>query len=147
MPVSIDEALTADDRAACLAIRDDVFCREQGVSPEVERDGRDDLCRHYLAQDDRTPVGTARVRPVEGGDVKLERIAVLRAHRHKSIGSALVRRALHDAVMSGRRSALLHAQSGTEGFYEALGFARDGDEFLEAGIRHVLMRQDLVRGP
>jgi predicted GNAT family N-acyltransferase len=39
--VEIAEALTEADRDACLALRLEVFCGEQGVSEAEERDGRD----------------------------------------------------------------------------------------------------------
>ncbi len=140
---TILEALEADDRAACFAIRVEVFCGEQKVARDIELDGLDDLCRHYLARRGDLPVGTARSRPLDGGIVKLERIAVLRPYRGRGIGRALTERALSDARKDGYAAAVLHSQTHAEPFYEKLGFRREGGEFEDAGIPHVRMAMTL----
>ena len=143
MPITILEALEAGDRTACFAIRVEVFCGEQKVARDVELDGLDDLCRHYLARRGDLAVGTARSRPLDGGAVKLERIAVLKPYRGRDIGRALTERALSDARKDGYAAAVLHAQTQAGQFYEKLGFRREGGEFEEAGIPHVRMAMTL----
>lgn len=140
--VSIVE--TATQRAACHAIRREVFCTEQGVDPALEFDGLDDACRHFLACDGGRPVGTARSRTVAPGIVKLERIAVLRADRGHNVGRRLVETALEAAVADGHATATMNAQTYAGPFYEKLGFNRDGAEFQEAGIPHVRMTRPLA---
>ena len=135
----ISEAAGADDMAACFAIRRAVFCVEQGVAEDHEIDGRDPECRHYLLRLGGRAVGTARVRPVEPGISKIERVAVLARHRGGGLGSALMRRVLRDLDDAGCATALLHAQAHSETFYRALGFATEGAPFDEAGIPHVRM--------
>jgi predicted GNAT family N-acyltransferase len=49
--ISVREALADADREACFAIRIEVFCDEQNVSREIEFDGLDDACRHFIALD------------------------------------------------------------------------------------------------
>ncbi len=124
-----------DDMNAAFAIRREVFCREQGVAEAEEIDGLDPLCRHYLARLGTDMVGTARTRPA-GGDVKIERVAVLKPLRGRGIGKALMARALAD-IGAGR--AVLNAQLPVEGFYARLGFVTEGEVFQEAGIDHVRM--------
>ena len=51
---------------------------------------------------------------------------------------------------TGRRAARgaeveLHAQVSARGFYERAGYAAVGEEYEEAGIRHVTMRRALHR--
>ena len=139
----ISEALHARDMDDCYAIRTAVFCREQGVSAELEFDGLDENCRHYLARIAGTAVGTARLRPLSVGDVKFERVAVLKDHRGRGIGWALMERALADARIDGHKRALLHAQTHAGEFYRRLGFRQEGDGFMEAGIPHMRMSMDL----
>ncbi len=136
---AVVEAVSGNDREACLAIRVDVFCLEQGVSRELELDGLDGICRHYLARDGGTAVGTARTRPLGDGVVKCERMAVLAPFRGRGIGRAMLERALRDARRGGHATALLHAQTRAAPFYERMGFGREGDVFEEAGIAHVRM--------
>ena len=135
----IGEAADPADMAACFAIRREVFCVEQGVSEDLEIDGRDPDCRHYLLRVDQRTVGTARVRPVETGVAKIERVAILKACRGRGLGFALMRHLLRDL---GRDRAVLHAQTHSEGFYRALGFDAEGEPFEEAGIPHVRMSRN-----
>ncbi len=125
-----------DDMNAAFDIRRDVFCREQGVDEAEEIDGLDPLCRHYLARLDGDAVGTARTRTIAGGDVKIERMAVLKPLRGCGIGKALMARALADI---GAGQAVLNAQLRVESFYGELGFVAEGEIFQEAGIDHVRM--------
>jgi len=39
---------------------------------------------------------------------------------------------------------VLHAQLPSVHFFQALGYVRDGGEFLESGVPHVLMRKVMV---
>ncbi|WP_210215717.1 GNAT family N-acetyltransferase [Roseitalea porphyridii] len=130
------------DMAACLAIRHQVFVREQCVDEDLERDGLDDRCIHYLAVDGQTPVGTARVMPLEGR-YKIQRMAVLSERRGTGVGAALMEFIMDDlaeaAAASGRHfflSSQVHAMA----FYEKLGFVACSDEFMDAGIAHRDMR-------
>ena len=136
--IFISEAEAATDMDACFAIRRAVFCVEQGVPEKLEIDGRDEECRHFLLRLGGQAVGTARVRPLEPGIAKIERVAILARHRGRGLGSALMRHVL--AALDGQqRAAVLHAQAHSETFYRALGFATEGAPFEEAGIPHLRM--------
>lgn len=139
----ITEALTSTDMEACYAIRTDVFCGEQKVSPALEFDGLDAECRHYLARLDDRAVGTARVRPLGDGIVKFERIAVHASFRGRQVGRALMDRALSDAREAGAQTGILHAQTDAAAFYLKLGFCQEGGIFVEADIPHVRMTKKL----
>lgn len=140
--IFISEAEAAKDMEACFAIRREVFCVEQGVPEDLEIDGRDPECRHYLLRVEGRTVGTARVRPVGPGAAKIERVAILGPHRGGGLGSALMRRVLRELDDRGCDRAVLHAQAHSETFYRALGFATEGGPFEEAGIPHVRMTRD-----
>ena len=136
MSLTIAEATSTTDRAACIDLRTRVFVDEQGVRPEEEIDGLDDAALHLLARSDGMPVGTLRLRFL-GDTVKVERVCVLPQARGKAVGQALMRHALGlAAARSGIARAALGAQLSAIGFYDALGFRAEGPEFLDAGIPH-----------
>jgi ElaA protein len=136
----IVEVESAKQLEQALAIRLAVFVEEQGVSLAQEIDGHDAAARHLLALRDGEPVGTLRLRWVDDGRVaKIERVAVLPRARGATIGQALVEAALATARAAGAEAALLHAQTGVQGFYARLGFVAFGPEFVEDGIMHVAM--------
>ena len=136
--IAIRDADGPGDMTACFAIRRAVFCVEQGVSEALEIDGRDPDCRHFILRIDGRAVGTARVRPLEPGVAKIERVAILAQHRGGGLGGALMRHVLAALDAQGL-AALLHAQAHSETFYRALGFSTEGAPFEEAGIPHVRM--------
>jgi ElaA protein len=142
MSLRIAEAATEADRDACLALRIEVFCGEQGVTRDEEIDGLDDGARHLLATVAGSPVGTLRLR-FEGEAAKVERVCVARAHRRTGLGAALMRAALRLAAEAGATEARLGAQVAVIPFYERLGFAAQGPEYLDARIPHRDMTRPL----
>lgn len=132
----------SSDWEAVQAIRTRVFIEEQQCPPEEEWDGYDETSRHLLGLLAGEAVATARWRtvPHDGYLVaKLERFAVLPAHRGRGYARALVLHALDDARRAGFHTFLLHAQAHLEDFYASLGFEPFGARFEEAGIPHVKM--------
>lgn len=132
-------ARTAADRAACFAVREAVFMREQMVPPEEEWDGLDDVCTHFLAGEADAPAGCARLAS-NGEAAKVQRVAVMPPHRGTGLGARLMRAALDHARQAGFRVVVLDSQVPAIGFYEKLGFRAHGPEFLDAGIPHRAMR-------
>lgn len=116
-----------------LRIRHTVFVEEQGVPLSEEQDALDASAVHLLAFVEGAPVGTARLVAAKVG-----RVAVLPDFRGRGVGVALME-ALH--ALAGDEELYLDAQVGVIGFYERLGYAAEGPEFLDAGIRHRRMRR------
>lgn len=139
MSLSIRQIAFDDpDFAKCFGIRVAVFVHEQNVPPEEERDEFDATGIHFLAELDGEPAGTARLL-LKAGYAKITRVAVLRAARGQGIGEALMR---HAEAASPYPSLALTAQTQALAFYEKLGYAAIGGEFLEAGIPHYEMRKE-----
>jgi predicted GNAT family N-acyltransferase len=130
------------DRPTCYRLRRVVFIDEQRVPEDEEWDGRDDACVHFLAHRDGEPVGTARLRTVDGHG-KAERVAVLEEARGAGAGRAVME-ALHDeARRQGLHRVVLAAQLTALPFYERLGYVAWGGVFDDAGIPHRWMGIDL----
>jgi len=126
------------DRARELAapIRFEVFVREQRVPAEIELDAMDAQSVHTIAFLEEMPVGTGRLLP----DGHIGRMAVLKAHRNKGVGAAMLERLIGAARARGDREVALAAQVQAVPFYRAHGFVEEGAEYEEAGIRHQGMR-------
>jgi predicted GNAT family N-acyltransferase len=128
--------------AACFEIRTRVFVDGQGVSLDEEIDGLDGACVHFLARAGDEPVGTARLRTVEGA-AKAERVAVLDTHQGRGIGRVLMDALESEARRRGLRRVVLHAQVRVIPFYERLGYEAFGPVFEEADIAHRKMEKPL----
>jgi predicted GNAT family N-acyltransferase len=127
-------------RAHAQPIRFEVFVDEQKVPAEIELDEMDPLCVHAVAFDDAgQPLATGRLLP----DGHIGRMAVRKAGRGKGVGGAVLQALIRAARERGDGEVILNAQTHAEGFYNAHGFAREGEEFMEAGIPHITMRASL----
>lgn len=132
------------DLDACRAIRHTVFVVEQQVPEAEEWDDLDDQSIHLLARgDDGTPLGTARlIRRDQTG--KITRVAVLKPARGTGLGAALIAEAVAVfAAMPGITRLQLGAQNHAIPFYEKLGFAAYGPEYMDGGIPHHDMERRL----
>lgn len=127
--------------ARCHALRREVFIEEQRVPAEIEVDGRDSDCVHFLATDgDGCDVGAARLRVTGEGVAKAERVAVRASARGLGVGRALMRSLEAEAQAAGHDAVVLGAQAGAIAFYRRLGYSPLGPRFMEADIEHQMMR-------
>lgn len=75
--------------------------------------------------------------------VRLRQMAVAEEVQHKGIGSKLIAFAEKIAKEYDFKEITLHAQRKVESFYLKNGYQFDGDEFVEAGISHIMMKKSL----
>ena len=147
--VHVRRATTAEELAACLAIRRTVFIDEQKVPEHLELDELDSVCRHFIATPDkssplRDAVGTARILFLDDGTAKAQRVAVLKKARKSGVGAALMFALEGEAARAGRGLLILSSQVSAIPFYEKLGYEAYGDVFMDAGIEHRMMRKTVL---
>ncbi|WP_138751227.1 GNAT family N-acetyltransferase [Paenibacillus sinopodophylli] len=123
-------------------IRKAVFVKEQGVAEEVELDEFEDAADHVLVYFENEPVGTGRLRIVDG-IAKLERICVLASHRKHKLGKAIMDELEAIARDKGATQAKLHGQVQAATFYEKQGYEIASTVFMEENIPHVKMVKSL----
>jgi predicted GNAT family N-acyltransferase len=125
-------------RAHASPVRFAVFVEEQGVPREIELDEQDAVSLHAVVFVEGKAVATGRLLP----DGHIGRMAVLKAWRNRGIGG-LILQALMEAARQHHSHVALSAQVHAVPFYRAHGFVAEGDEYLEAGIRHQAMKRRL----
>src|SRR5436190_446019 len=89
-----------EDLTQAFSVRRAVFHEEQGISEDDDFDGQDTQADHFLAFDGEKPVGTARVRYVDG-KAKVERVAVLGSYRGRGIGESIMHNILEFIKQKG----------------------------------------------
>ena len=141
----VREARDQDEVDAALELRRRVFCGEQGVTPEADRDGRDADAMHLVAVDGRVVIGTCRLL-IDGEWARLGRMAVEARLRGRGIGADLLDAAERAALRAGALRVTLHAQAAAERLYERGGYEPRGERFIEEGIEHVRMEKCLSYG-
>jgi predicted GNAT family N-acyltransferase len=129
-----------EELEGAIAVREQVFCREQGVPREEELDGRDEEALHVVAfaPGGERVIATLRLL-LDGARAKVGRVAVESDWRRRGIASRMLELALAGARARGAQEARLAAQLQATGVYERAGFVIESDEFEEAGIPHVWM--------
>ncbi|WP_078433738.1 GNAT family N-acetyltransferase [Metabacillus halosaccharovorans] len=133
-----------EDLKAVFTIRKQVFVEEQCVPLEDEFDQFDTLnglCEHILVHYNDQPVGTGRIRVVDGAG-KLERICILKPYRKFGLGKIIIKALEEIAEEKGVLQVKLHGQTQAEGFYKKLGYQTTSPIFMEDGIPHILMLKE-----
>ncbi|MDM5284059.1 GNAT family N-acetyltransferase [Peribacillus frigoritolerans] len=137
---------TENDLKIAFHIRKEVFVEEQGFLLETEFDEYDTLnalSEHILVYYNEKPVGTGRLRVVDGLG-KLERICILEPYRKFGLGKIILKTLEEIAKEQGITQVKLHGQTQAEGFYKKLGYRTSSDVFMEDGGPHLLMIKELV---
>jgi ElaA protein len=128
--------LSTEELYELLQLRSEVFVVEQQC-PYQDLDGFDADGWHLTGREEGELVAYARWYVDEEGWVRLGRIAVRRQWRRQGLAQQAVLCAL---AVIGQRPVKIHAQSYLRAFYERLGFAVVGEEFMEDGIPHLEMQ-------
>ena len=133
-----------EDRAEIAALRTRVFVEEQGVPAEIEQDAADADAVHVLSRDDSGAVVATGRLLVRGSSAGIGRMAAAAAVRGRGHGAAVLAELHRQAVLRGVTEIELHAQVTARRFYERAGYAPVGEEYEEAGIRHITMVRRLA---
>jgi putative N-acetyltransferase (TIGR04045 family) len=137
------EVASAEELAAHLAVRHQIFVTEQGVFPVDDRDARDTdpAVVHVVGLVDGLVRGAVRLYPLDepDGQWQGDRLAVLSGSRHLGLGAPLVRFAVRTAGLRGGREMLAHIQLGNVRFFQRLGWRPVGDPEEYVGLPHQRM--------
>jgi predicted GNAT family N-acyltransferase len=129
---------------AAFDLRLEVFVREQGVPEDMELDAYDRKAYHLLARDERgDAIATLRI-VVKEDEGKIGRVAVVANRRRQGIGAIAMGMALAHCRSLHLTQVTLDSQQYAIPFYERLGFACEGECFMDAGIPHVRMTRKLA---
>lgn len=142
--LKIKKINTEDELKKVLNLRNEVFVQEQNVDPEIEYDEYDTIHRkdviHFGAYIENEIVGTFRL-ILEDKTVKVGRVAVSKRARGKNCGLRMMQQADVFALNNGYKELVLGAQEYAIPFYEKCGYEAYGEIFLDADIRHKMMKK------
>lgn len=91
--LEIKIAITDEDYAHAMRVRDLVFVQEQGIPKQKEFDGNDHMATHVLALDNGKPIGTMRIRYF-ASFVKFERMCVLEPYRKSDVAEQIMQKGM-----------------------------------------------------
>ena len=121
-------------------LRDEVLRKPLGLSLG-DHDLADEKSQlHFgLFDPDGALVACVIAVPLSPTEARIRQMAVSPAHQRKGLGRLVMVELEETLRARGFRRFVLNARTSAAGFYEKLGYAAVGDEFMEHTIRHVLM--------
>lgn len=124
-------------------LRNEILRKPLGLS--LSREELETERGHILigAFEDDIMLGCCMIIKENESECRLRQMAVLNTLRGKGIGRALMIFAENVARDRGFRTMKMHARASALGFYEKLGYASRGNEFMELTIPHYLMEKQL----
>ncbi len=123
--------------ALTVALRHEVLRVPLGLAFTVDQLASESGSHHLAAFDEEGHIlGCLILTPHEGGEVQMRQVAVKPEMQGTGLGRALVEEAERKARELGFTRMMLHARDKAIGFYERLGYGREGDLFMEVGIVH-----------
>lgn len=128
---------------AICALRYDVLRKPIGMELR-EKDVALDHTEFLIAAiDNGRVIGCVQLRPLEKTHIKLRQMAVADSHQGQGIGARLVRFGEQLAAQNGFKTMETSARKTAQGFYEKLGFAVQGDPFMEVELHTIKMTKTL----
>lgn len=134
---------TEEELQLAYEVRKKVFVDEQGVPEHLELDEFDASSIHFIVQDGGDTIAAARLRELETGVGKIERVSVIKEQRGNHLGVLIMEHIESFAREHGWKKLKLNAQVHALPFYEKLGFVITSPEFLDAYIPHRAMEKDI----
>ena len=133
--------LSAQELYAIMRLRQEVFIVEQNC-PYLDADGKDLKSYHLMGYVGNELVAYSRiVKPgVSYDEVSIGRVVSSTAHRKKAYGIQLMNESIQRIEnLYGHVPIRIGAQQYLQKFYESFGFVREGEDYLEDGIPHIIM--------
>lgn len=128
---------------AVFALRDKVLRQPLGLSLYNEDTSGDVEDEIFIALQNEKVIGCVMMKTINAEVQKLRQMAVCTDWQGEGIGAQLVRNAEAAAIQSGIKMISLHAREYAVGFYEKLGYKKEGASFLEVNIPHFAMHKIL----
>lgn len=124
-------------------LREEVLRNPLGLSLRDEDLSGEQVETTLAAVQDGVVKGCVMLRPAGNGELKLRQMAVAPQVQGGGLGRMLVMAAAGWAKQNGFTRISMHARISAAGFYEKLGYSRQGDVFTEVTIPHVRMTKEL----
>lgn len=127
-----------------VQMRNDILRKPLGLSfttEELEKEKNEVLIGAF---EEEKMLGCCMLVREDNNSCRLRQMAVLNNLQGKGIGRALMHFAENIARDLGYKKIIMHARKTAVGFYEKLGYAVVGEEFLEVTLPHYVMEKKLV---
>ena len=133
--------LTNEELYEIFRLRLSIFVVEQNC-PYQDADGKDLKCFHLMGRQNGELIAYTRIVPqnVSYKEPSIGRVVTSTKARRTGAGKILMEKSLEFIKKEfGNIPVRIGAQKYLQKFYEGFGFIREGDEYDEDGIPHIIM--------
>ncbi len=132
-----------DEYRQTVALRDEILRRPLGLtfSPEELAEEKDSF--HLVCRQDGKLAACLVLEPLSNREVHMRQLAVGADFQRGGLGTQLVSYSEVFARQRGYSEIVMHARETAVGFYERLGYRKEGDRFTEVTIPHYRMSKIL----
>lgn len=135
-------AYGTDEYVLECSLRDEVLRKPLGLSIRHEDLNLEGKQFHFgLFENTGELIGCVVAVPGQSGAAKIRQMAVRPSRQGQGHGRELMTAVEKDLSQRGFRRLVLHARASAVGFYQKLGYAVTGDEFIEVSIPHFKMEK------
>lgn len=127
-----------------IELRDKLLRAPLGLSFSEEQLQAEADQWHFGMLDQQRLIACAVIVPLSEQHVKLRQMAVANAQQRSGIGTQLIAQIEATLAQRGIEQIELHAREIAVGFYERLGYAKQGDSFIEVSIPHWKMTKSII---
>jgi len=132
------EDLSLGELYDILKLRSEIFVVEQNC-PYQDLDGKDKVSYHLFLEDNGVVIAALRIIPenISYKEMSIGRVVVKKSYRCKGISKDMMGKAIGFITENLKKDGIrLSGQAYLVDFYEALGFKKVSDVYLEDGIEH-----------
>jgi ribosomal protein S18 acetylase RimI-like enzyme len=127
-----------------LMLRWEALRKPLGLPPGSERHPEEAESIHLLALEGKRIVGCVLFYPENSEKGRLYQMAVSEEYRGQGFGRKLLAKLEESLKQKGYHEVYLYARDESLGFYERMGFHKEGNAILKDGLDHFLMRKQLA---
>jgi predicted GNAT family N-acyltransferase len=139
-PIQFDST----DYQAALHLRQQVLRAPLGLNLAHENLDAEREQQHFgLFDDNEVLLACVIAAPLSPAHMKLRQMAVATAYQRQGLGRTMLSGVESVLLAGGVTTLTLHARWTAVGFYRRLGYAIQGERFIEIGLPHVEMRKQL----
>lgn len=127
-----------------LALRNDILRKPIGL--DLNNEDLSDEKNQYIivAENNDQIIACVLLKIIDKDTIQIRQMAVSPLEQKKGRGSMLMIYAENFCKLNEYYQIVLHARTSAVDFYKKLNYQLEGDEFIEVGIPHYIMRKKLL---
>jgi ribosomal protein S18 acetylase RimI-like enzyme len=132
-----------DEYKQTVALRDEILRKPLNLEFCPQELAKEKDSFHLICRIDNILAACVVLKPLPDQRIRMHQLSVRKTLQGKGIGRSLVSYSETFAENHGNKEIILHARESAVGFYEKMGYIKEGSHFFEVTLPHYAMRKSL----